>query len=159
ALAEQPDLFWGLFFRALALQKLGPKRDPEALIVLDQCVDARPDFVWLYLLRGFVYARQKDFIHATKDFDKAESLDPDDSVRYAILANRGVVALELHHPDRAINLLSRATQLMPDRYHAYTLLSQAHWMRGDPRRALRAFDHAIELDPSRPGLYRARAGL
>jgi tetratricopeptide (TPR) repeat protein len=157
ALAQQPDLFWAQFFRALALQKRG--KSSEARASLAVCIEKRPDFLWLYLLRGFLHGQDGNVAAAEADFRRAEGLGPDVAARYVIHVNRGVLAMQQRQADRAVAELSRAVALQPQRYHAHANLAQAHRQRGDLARAAEALDRALELEPTRASLYRTRARL
>jgi tetratricopeptide (TPR) repeat protein/tRNA A-37 threonylcarbamoyl transferase component Bud32 len=46
-----PDLFWARALLAISLVRSG--RPAEARIILDECLRDRPNFAWLYLLRGY----------------------------------------------------------------------------------------------------------
>jgi tetratricopeptide (TPR) repeat protein/tRNA A-37 threonylcarbamoyl transferase component Bud32 len=157
ALAKQPDLFWAHFFRALAWQKLGNAGEARASLTV--CINQRRDFVWLYLLRGFLAGQGGDFRSAEADFRSAEQCRPDVQARYVIHVNRGVLALRQRHADRAIAELSRAVALQPKRYHAHVNLAQAYRQRGDLAQAARALDRALALERQRASLYRTRARL
>ena len=47
---RDPDLFWARALLALSYARSG--HPSEARIVLDECLRDRPEFAWLYLLRG-----------------------------------------------------------------------------------------------------------
>src|SRR5262249_11502552 len=70
----QPEHFWAQFF--LALRYLESHRPAEARASLTACLSRRPDFPWLYLLRGMVHGGEGEFALADADFEQALKLNP-----------------------------------------------------------------------------------
>jgi eukaryotic-like serine/threonine-protein kinase len=157
ALSIQSDLFWAQFFRAVCHQRL--HNPSEARASLTFCIARRPDFIWLYLLRGFLHGQVGDLEAANKDFDKAEELTPDSFARYVIHLNRGVLALHRGETGKATAEFARAARERPDGYHAQANLAEAYRRQGKLTRAAEALDTAVRLEPRRPELYRTRARL
>ena len=91
ALAKQPDHFWAQYFLAvcnLQLQQMARARDN-----LTNCIVARRDFVWLYMLRGFANGQLNQFKNADEDFAIALSQPHDRQAQYGILVNQGLICL------------------------------------------------------------------
>jgi len=59
---------------------------------------------------------------------------------------KGSEALETGDPDRAIEELERAAELVPQASEIQNHLGLAYWAAGQPKRARHAFDRAVELD-------------
>jgi tetratricopeptide (TPR) repeat protein len=158
ALEKERKLYWPRFFRALVLRRQNNRL--EACAALGACIDERPDFIWPYLLRSFLFGQNPASRHkAQSDLAQAERLNPDAAARYVIHVNRGVLALEQKKYRQAIEQLQRAVLTLPDRYHAHVNLAQAYWQRGQADRALATLDHALRLQPNMASLYRTRAAL
>jgi tetratricopeptide (TPR) repeat protein len=157
ALKAEPELFWPQFFRALVLRRLG--EPAEARVAAGLCARTRPDFPWPHLLCAFLYAEAGNLPAAGAALDRAERCALDTGARYALLANRGVLALKGKEPDRAMEFFQRAVLLLPDCHLAHAHLAQAYRQRGQRDRALAALGHAIQLAPKLPELYRVRAEL
>jgi tetratricopeptide (TPR) repeat protein len=164
ALDEQPGMFWARFFHAVGSQK--QNNHAEAKASLDACIRARPDFLWSYLLRGFLSGQQAKGPHADvalaraeADFNHAERLGPDAAARYVIHVNRGVLAMARKKYPLAVDEFQRAVLTLPGRYHGHVNLARAYWLRGQQERALATQDHALRLKPKLPSLHRTRAKL
>jgi tetratricopeptide (TPR) repeat protein len=166
ALLLRPDLFWAQFFRALAYQQM--QNPAEARAGLTVCVGQRPDFVWSYLVRGFLQGelaatlpdptdRAGAFRAAEADFDRAEQLDADESARYVLRVNRGLLRRRQKRYEDAAAELREAVRLRPDRYHAYAELAQLCLEQHRPDAAVQELDRAVRRSPDTPALYRARA--
>jgi tetratricopeptide (TPR) repeat protein len=72
--------------------------------MIDSGLDLQPDAAPLYLARGVLYVQLADFDKAEADFEKAEQLDPRQSVSAAA---QGMAAEEKHQndPDRALAIV------------------------------------------------------
>jgi tetratricopeptide (TPR) repeat protein len=92
ALRLRADHFWAQY--GLAVCRLREQRLGEAKAGLTACLGRRPDFAWLYALRGFVHGELHEFQAADADFRQALALGPDDITRYAVHANRGVLRFQ-----------------------------------------------------------------
>jgi tetratricopeptide (TPR) repeat protein len=92
ALRLDPGHFWAEY--GLAACRLRQQRLGEARAGLNACLGRRPDFAWLYALRGFVHGELREYPAADADFRKALALDPDDVTRYAVYANRGALRFQ-----------------------------------------------------------------
>jgi tetratricopeptide (TPR) repeat protein len=157
ALSEEPELFWPQFMRGLALRQLNEPAEARAALTL--CAQARPDFAWCHLLRGYLNLEAGRLDAGEADLDRAENCKLDPAALYVFLGHRGMLALKRQQPDLAVRCFQRAVLLSPGRYHAHVNLSRAYWQRGESDRAVAALDHAIRLAPDRAELYRLRAGL
>ncbi|MCE9533837.1 MAG: protein kinase [Planctomycetes bacterium] len=89
ALRAQPDHFWAQYF--LAICNLQLARPAQARDNLTTCMMSRPEFHWLYLLRGFANGQLNEFRSAEDDYAKALSLQPEPQAHYGILVNQGVL--------------------------------------------------------------------
>jgi tetratricopeptide (TPR) repeat protein len=145
ALHRQPDHFWAQYFAALCDLELGSTRAAEA--GLTACLGRRPDFVWTYVVRGYAYARLKEFADAEDDFRTGLGLGPDDDARYALYVHLGVLASEKGEWDAAEEELQKARALKPGRYQAYLDLALLARRRGQDAPALERLEEVLRHDP------------
>jgi tetratricopeptide (TPR) repeat protein len=157
ALQLEPAHFWAQYFKALCL--LRQRRHAEARAQLGSCLAQRPDFVWLYLQRGFAQGELQAFDAAEADFQKALQLPLDDLARYVLFTNRGVLRIKENRFDDAITDLNAAIKLKPNEYQAYVNLAQAYRQLDKMDLALEQLDRAVQLEPGLAHLYRLRARL
>jgi eukaryotic-like serine/threonine-protein kinase len=157
ALRLQPDLFWAQFLRAIGYLKL--RNLSEARASLTACSRDRPNFPWIYLLRGFLQGQLGDDRAAEDDFQRVEALSPDEFARYVLHMNRGVLALRGGKPDRAVREFQEGLPLRPDLYHGHENLALAYLAQKKPDLAAKELNEAIRLAPGRSVLYRTRAEL
>src|SRR5262249_6087582 len=126
---------------------LRSKSPAQAEISLTACESLgrsrRRDFVWIYLLRGFVQgelaARARKASHlaevkwhfdaAEADFRKAENLNrrnPNAEASYVLHVNRGATRLQGKRYGEAIRDFQAAIRLKPDQFNAYWSLAQVY---------------------------------
>jgi tetratricopeptide (TPR) repeat protein len=167
ALVAEPRHFWAQFMAGVCYLQL--QRHVEARIALTACQQARPDFVWIYLLRGFSHtelgaagrppAAALHFQAAEADFAKAKQLEHDTDAAYALLVNRGVLRLRQERAADALVDLGKAAALKPNQYQAYANLAAALAQRQQLDSAQAQLDKAIALRSDLATLYRSRARL
>jgi serine/threonine protein kinase/Tfp pilus assembly protein PilF len=156
-LERAPGHFWAQYLDALCL--LRQHRPAEARAHLSACLAQRSDFVWLYLLRGFAQGELQAWDAADADFRKALQLPLDDSARYVLYVNRGVLRVRQDRCDDAISDLKLAIKLRPNEYQAYVNLAQAYRRQGKLDLALEQLDRAVRIEPELAHLYRLRGRL
>jgi tetratricopeptide (TPR) repeat protein len=156
-LHQQPGHFWARYLDALCLLRL--HRPAEARAQLGACLSQRPDFVWLYLQRGLAQGELLDFDAAEADFAKALQLRLDESARYVLFVNRGVLRIRQNKLDDAISDLKTAIALKPKEYQAYVNLAQAYRLGRKLDLALAQLHSAIAAEPGLAHVYRLRARL
>jgi tetratricopeptide (TPR) repeat protein len=159
-LALAPKNFLARYVLAVCYVRLD--QPAEAQGILTFCTSQRPDFVWLYVLRGYAYGLLKDFPAAEKDFQQAERLlatQPDKEAQYALYANRGVLRARENKMDQAIADLNQAIGLRPRRYQAYLTLAEIYQERKEWGPALHSFNEAIRCESEAAFLYANRAQL
>ena len=154
-LALAPEHFWAQYLLAICNLKL--QHLAEARTGLTACQARRPDFVWIYLLKGFAEGELHEFDLAAHDFEKALTLPLTDEARYVLLVNRGVVNLRQKRHDAAISDFNAAVALRPGNYQAYLNLGQAFLNQGREGDALRTLDRAIALNPRSEMIYLLRS--
>jgi tetratricopeptide (TPR) repeat protein len=111
------------------------------------------------LLSAYLQIELGELNAANKALDHAARCSLDAGARYALLANRGVLALKLRQTRQAEDHFQRAALLLPECHLAHAHLAQAYRQRGQRDRALASLDHAIRLAPELAELYRVRAEL
>jgi tetratricopeptide (TPR) repeat protein/tRNA A-37 threonylcarbamoyl transferase component Bud32 len=169
ALGLQPSHFGAHYALAVCYLKL-PARLPEvrraqlalARANLTCCTTQQPDRLWPYLLRGFALSEQHDFRAALADFQTVEEAlrsHPDDSVRYGLLVNRGIVRMRQRDLPGAVADLVQAVELRPAEYPAYVNLAEAYQAQHQPAKAGNQFARALALKPplALAAIYRTRA--
>jgi serine/threonine protein kinase/Tfp pilus assembly protein PilF len=171
----EPEHFWARFLIAIAFMQL-PRPDPEqAETHLTFCQSRQPDFVWIYLVRGYVNGelgrRALDaklaqagscFDAAEEDFRKAQerlNLNPDEEAAYNLVINRGVMHCRQEKFTEAIQELQHASQLRPDKVNAYINLAEVFRAQERWDEAVAQLDRAIQLRGSLAMLYHARGRL
>ena len=180
AIEEQSDLFWAQCLSAICFLNASPSRPGEAKAALTACVQQRPSFAWLYLLRGVAFGQmgglelnaatrlpsrsdalkaeaESHFEAAEADFRKALDRGLVGDLRYALHVNRGVLRFQRLRLDEAVADFERAAALDPSRYHAFASLASALSKQGRRAEAIGRLDQAIALKPDLTALYRARA--
>jgi tetratricopeptide (TPR) repeat protein len=140
------------------------------------CQGRQPDFVWIYLVRGYVngelgrraldakLGKHADscFDAAEEDFRKAQerlNLNPDEEASYNLIVNRGVMHCRQEKFTEAIQELRRAGQLRPDKVNAYINLAEVFREQERWDEAVAQLDRAIQLRGSLAMLYHARGRL
>ncbi|MBI1917002.1 MAG: tetratricopeptide repeat protein [Planctomycetes bacterium] len=154
ALRDDPDLFWARFFLAVGLKLRDPAQARGHLTV---CISQRPDFVWCYLIRGFINGEKplSDFKGAEADFVTAAQLNerrrkegkPDQSAEYVLLVNRGVLRVRQGRYKEAVEDLEKAAALRPKQFQGHLNLGVAY--REQQRRLEAARLFAIPPQPAR----------
>jgi tetratricopeptide (TPR) repeat protein len=161
ALQLRQDLFWAHFFRAHAYTQNG--KDGEARAGFTVCGYLQPQFVWIYLFRGFVCGRSRDFEAARADFERAEKdLDKDAgnrSASYVLRVNRGFVAVQRGDNVAAVKDLEQAVAIWEQGYHAHVNLGIAYERCGKLIDAATNLERAIALQPTLAEPCRLRANL
>jgi serine/threonine protein kinase/Tfp pilus assembly protein PilF len=154
-LQRQPDHFWGQYY--LALCWLKTHRPDLAAARLTACLGWRPDFPWLYLLRGSAWGELGQFARAEEDFRAALQGPLPDSARYGLYVDRGVLRIRQGRVDEALDDLRQAVRLKPGQYQGYVNLAQAYLKGERPEEALAQLDEAVRREPGLAALYRTRA--
>jgi tRNA A-37 threonylcarbamoyl transferase component Bud32/tetratricopeptide (TPR) repeat protein len=131
----RPDHFWAQCLAALCA--IQTSQHARAQVGLNVCLQREPQFVWLYLLRGFaagqsaVQAREAGAEHqfeaAEADYQKALALleeKPNDELRYVLFVNRGLMRSQRGRLDEAVADFAQAIRINDRHHHAYAGLAQ-----------------------------------
>jgi eukaryotic-like serine/threonine-protein kinase len=156
-LERKPGHFWAQYLNAICLLRQG--RPAEARTLLSACLAERPEFVWLYLLRGFAHEELQAWAAADADFHKASQLPLDENARYVLSVDRGVLRVRQERFEAAVTDLKSAIERKPRAYQAYVNLAQAYRRQGKLDLALEQLNRAVGLEPGLAHLYRLRARL
>jgi len=166
----------------LAVAYFNTQRFSEAKASLITCIQTAPELLGLYLFRALVSGEEgnraliairetparaaewqleaaESFAAAENDYHHALELRPGPDLRYVLLVNRGGMYLQAGRLDQALADGEAAVQLNARPYHAHALLFQICQRQGRLEEAALALDRAIERQPGRPELFRARALL
>lgn len=173
ALQIQANHFWAQYFLAISYLSVQPARLIEARASLTACANQQPNFVWVYLLRGFARGEMgarlqmerrnrdaaREFQFAEDDFQKAEALQPDEQARYTLLVNRGVLRYRQRRFSESVADLQAAIRLQPNQFPAYANLARAFQEQRQLDDAVAPLNEALRLQPKLTALYRSRARL
>ncbi len=157
ALRLQPEHFWAQYLLANCQAQL--RRWGEAKAGLNACLARRPELPWLHLLRGYVLAHTGEFAAAEEDLTRAAGLELNESSRYVLNVNRGLLRMRQKRFTEAAAEFERAVQVQPRYYQAHLNLAQARAAQERTDEAVRHLDEAIRLRPSLASLYAERAAL
>jgi eukaryotic-like serine/threonine-protein kinase len=182
ALRGKPDHFWARCLQAICFIRI--ERFDAAKANLIGCLDAEPNSVWLFLLRGFAASQQgatylklvptspgreaslkkgakSEFEKAESDFHEALELlkiTPDKDLSYILLVNRGLARFERGELGEAAADYLAAIKIKEDAV-AHTNLATVYEKQGKTDEAIAQFGQAIALRPDWAPLYRGRADL
>jgi eukaryotic-like serine/threonine-protein kinase len=180
ALQIQPELFWAQCLLAICSMNSHPARPDVAKAALTACVQLRPQYAWIYLLRGSAYGQmgalaradatrlparaaelrdeaEAHFDAAEGDFARALDHGLNADLRYTLFMNRGVMRFQRHTLAEATADLEQAIKLDDHRYNAFEVLANVYREQGRRADAIAQLDTAIRLGPEVARLYRERA--
>ena len=155
-LERKPGHFWARYLNALCL--LRQQRPAEARALLSACLASRPDFVWLYLLRGFAHQELEAWAAADSDFEHCSQMVLDGRPRYVLLVNRGVLRVRTNRIGDAItdfegsDCASRAPIRRTSTWRKRTAEDKLELRVGELRRA-------AGLEPGLAHIYRLQSRL
>ena len=181
ALRKKPDHFWAKCLQAICFIQTSEYEGAKGC--LHGCLQADPDFAWLYLLRGFASGqvgaknlklaqtnprgeaelkKKADFAFGQAEEDFQHALDrlrstPDDDLQYVLLVNRALIRFEAGHFDKAAADYLEAIRSHKDPFLAHSSLAQVYEKEGKTDLAIEQFTRAIALKPRWAPLYRGRA--
>jgi tetratricopeptide (TPR) repeat protein len=136
--------FWTNYF--LGVCSITSGKAEVAVAHLTVCQSERPQFIWIYLLRGFALGQLHDYAAAEADFDRALTLQPGPATLYVLYNNRGV--MRAARPDaweQGVQDLKQAAALGPDHFQACSSLSEAYRLAKRLDEAVRHQDQAIAI--------------
>lgn len=137
--ATRPDelfLLHNLWARTLLLQN----KPAEAMRVIEQGIQSRPDYSSLYVTKGLILAAQDKTEEAISTFDHGLSLNPRMGDVYVAL---GKALDRLGRTDEGIARLRRGIEMRPDDSANYQMLGTLLNKVGRKEEALVAFRQAI----------------
>lgn len=127
-----------------------------ALEALSRAVDAQPDNPDVYLERGALYSQLNNNDMATKDFEKAIDVAPQD---FRGPFNLSLVKEFTGDLPGAVNAINKAIELNPKNYHVLGKRALLKQKLGDDKGALMDLDKAIALSPSAANLFNLRGDI
>lgn len=120
---------------------------------LNRQISAAPCSADLYLKRGDLYRRHREWLKSRQDFEKVRSLEPDQP---DIDWYEGRLEVAAGHWDEGDRLLSRFLQRNAQHASAYRTRAQARWQLGRPEAAAQDYASAIQhSERPAPDLYRS----
>lgn len=131
-----------VYYKAVSFLKEG--RSEEALLIMDEYVDARgSDHVALYL-KGRLAASSGNLEAAEEAFKKAIQIKPDYDDGYLGLA---MAAFMQGEEAEGISYLKKTLEINPEHMEGLLLLGMAHAQSGDRAKALEVADKARSKNP------------
>jgi tetratricopeptide (TPR) repeat protein len=128
----------------LARIKLKQGQVDEAMRLLDEAQKRNEYFVHLYVVRGDIYAEQRQIDKAIEQFKRAISLSPLNPVRYETAVQ---LLFEKKNHQEAIDILEVAVKnelSFPSLHH---FLSQGYYALKDYKKAVKHIRSALNADP------------
>lgn len=127
------------------------KKKDQMILALNKIIKLKEDFPLIYLTRGRIYAKIKNYKKAISDFDKAIALDPD----YAsVYVNRGAAFHNLKQYTHAIADYDKAIELnTEDLPSTYYNRGYSYYYMKNYKKALESHNKAIDLDPNYSSAY------
>ncbi len=156
-LCHQPDHFSAQYLLAICHLKLHQYSEAQAALIASQ--SRRPDFIWVYVLKGFAEGEMGEFALAHEDYRHALDLHPGEDAHYVLLVNRGVTLVREKRLSEAVGDLEAAIKLKPANYQAYVDLVQAYQSQGNRKGALLSLEKAISIEPRLVLLHRLHAQI
>jgi tetratricopeptide (TPR) repeat protein/V8-like Glu-specific endopeptidase len=114
-----------------------------ALVLVNKALAKQPNYLYAYLLRGWIYTQLQDNKSAIQDFDRAISLDNKIYSSYLLRSSTRAVINDLKG---AASDLDRAIALKPDSTIALENRGSLRLSTGDLRGALEDFNRALSLN-------------
>lgn len=140
AAALEPERFDWPYFVGIEAQALG--LDELAIGVLESASRMDPSYPTTWARLGELYLDQGDLGAAEESFERCRETAPGQSLGYVGL---GRVALARDDPEKAAELLVRATQVTPNDFRAFRFLSRALAALGRGEESRRASEVAERL--------------
>ena len=119
-------------------------RIPESVLLLDEIIKARKDFVKAYDLLYQIYISQGLVIEGLKALEKGFLANPDD---YMSISGYGIALIKQGQQKKGAQFLEEAVAIFEKDAEVWNLLGVAYWGLGDMERARDRFEKALELDP------------
>jgi tetratricopeptide (TPR) repeat protein len=110
-------------------------------------------FPRLYLYRGMLHGRLKQYQDAIADCDRAQKYAPENAEIYSV---RGISYAYLGDLERALSDCLHAVEL-EQRASVYNRLGEVHFMRHEYQQSFAAFDRAVDLDPTDEAIHLNRS--
>jgi tetratricopeptide (TPR) repeat protein len=140
--AAFPDNYSAWCYLAYAL--VNTDRTARALDAARHAVSLAPELPWAYRLTAIAYTRRHP-MEAVQAAEQAVQLAPDDFRCYIVLSNAR--ALAPRSEAAALEAARTAVRLRPDHVESHLVLGARALEGKDLEEAIRAFSHALTLDP------------
>jgi arylsulfatase A-like enzyme/Flp pilus assembly protein TadD len=116
----------------------------KSVALLRDLIKERPDFDNPYLFLVTVYEKQRRLAEAEAVLKSGSEINPRN---YKLAIEYGIVLAERGKNDEAIGLLQKASGIIDWDPELWNYLGVAYWNKGDFDNAVRAYEHALSLDP------------
>ncbi len=150
-LADDPSNVRALAGKAASLA--WQRRFHEAQAEYQKLLNLEPNNVDARIGLGYAYAWDGQYSLAHTAFNQALAIDP-----INISARKGVALSYLWSGEYelALNALELASNIAPDDVEIWQVTGYAHLEQQNNRSAIKAFDHALQLDPNQQAVQTAR---
>jgi tetratricopeptide (TPR) repeat protein len=115
----------------------------EALVLVNKAIGKQPNYLYAYLLRGWIHTQLQDHKSAIQDFDRAIALDNKIYSSYLLRSSTRAV---MNDPKGAASDLNRAITLKPDSTIALENRGSLRLSNGDLRGALEDFNRVLSIN-------------
>ena len=126
------------------------------LLRINRAIEQQPDDQALYIRRGSIYCENRQFDHASADFEQAERLGP----KVVVAFERGVLYYRMGDFERATDYFNQYLEQFPEAAHAFEYRAWAARDTGDYPLAIADLNSYFELlETPHPGNYIAAANM
>jgi tetratricopeptide (TPR) repeat protein len=139
-----------------AVAAFGKKDFAEAVRQSDASIEADPDFVFAYMIRGAAYGAEHNGVESARDFEHAVKLAPIVPGAYIGLC---IARIGNHDRQQAIAACDTAVSLAPDFSPVHAMRAYAHLDIGDYPTAIAEMDQTIASTPDDPKSYLMRGAI
>jgi len=144
-----PKLFQATVLYQYGLGKVGIGQDSAALVQFNQAISLYPAYSLIYIARGNIYLRAKDYDHAHADFNKAitqfEASDSGNPALNEAYLGNGLAWLGLDRPDSALSNFQVVVNRDPQNFEANLGLGQSLLLTDSAKDSLDSFNAAFDL--------------
>ncbi len=140
---EKPEV---LYYRALSLRYA--ENYPEAIELLRQALEIKPNYHEAWFELGFCYGEQKEYKQAISAYLKALEIKPDDHDAWY---NLGIAYAAQQNYPQAIDACLKAIEIKPDKHEAWYNSACVYSLQRQKHEALQYLQKATVLNPSYNG--------
>ncbi|MBW2220376.1 MAG: tetratricopeptide repeat protein, partial [Deltaproteobacteria bacterium] len=142
AVEQDPESL--LLKRELTLLYLYEKKFDNALNMIKQVLQAKPEDMKSLIILGSIEQKLENFEAAADAYEKVIQADPEQEKVYLVL---GALYTEMGETEKSLNVYKKAVENFPDSFYCYFFLARAYAEKGDTEEAEKWFKKTLEIDP------------